>query len=48
MTIQKPASVAYPPGEWDGRPAHRVCTSVNSEGLRQLYRATLTGAAHGR
>jgi inosine-uridine nucleoside N-ribohydrolase len=43
MTIQKPASVAYPPGEWDGRPEHRVCTSVNSEGLRQLYRATIIG-----
>jgi len=41
MTIQKPASVSYPPGDWDGRPAHRVCTGVNAEGLRQLYRATL-------
>ena len=45
MTIQKPADVAFPPGDWDGRPAHRVCTSVDSEGLRQLYRATITGKA---
>jgi purine nucleosidase len=45
MTIQKPASVSYPPGDGDGRPAHRVCTSVNAEGLRQLYRATLQQAS---
>ena len=43
MTIQKPADVSYPPGDWDGRPAHRVCTSVDAEGLRQLYRTTITG-----
>jgi inosine-uridine nucleoside N-ribohydrolase len=43
MTIQKPADLSYPPGDWDGRPEHQVCTSVDAEGLRQLYRATITG-----
>lgn len=43
QTIQKPAGVSFPAGEWDGRPEHRVCTDVNSEELRRLYRATIRG-----
>ena len=42
QTIQKPDGVSFPPGAWDGRPSHRVCVDVDSEGVRQLYRATLT------
>lgn len=41
QTIQKPADRSYPPGDWDGRPQHRICTHVDSEALRQLYRTTL-------
>jgi inosine-uridine nucleoside N-ribohydrolase len=41
QTIQKPANNAYPPNEWDDRPQHLVCTNVDSEGLRRLYRSTL-------
>ena len=43
MTIQKPDGTSFPPGPWDGRPAHRVCVSVDSEGLRQLYRSAIVG-----
>lgn len=45
MTIQKPADVVYPPGDWDGRPEHRICVSVDPDGLRRLYRSTLQGAS---
>lgn len=41
QTIQAPAAQTYPPNAWDGRPAHLICTAVDSEGLRRLYRATL-------
>jgi purine nucleosidase len=41
QTIQKPDSVSYPPSDWDGRPSHRICTDVDSEGLRTLYAETL-------
>lgn len=41
QTIQKPANTAFPPGAWDSRPNHLVCTGVESEGLRRLYRSTL-------
>ncbi|WP_315853087.1 nucleoside hydrolase [Rhizobium terricola] len=44
MTIQKPDTLAFPPGAWDDRPSHRACVSVDAAGLRELYRATiLTG-----
>lgn len=41
MTIQKPDALSFPPGPWDDRPSHKICTSVDSEGLRSLYRATI-------
>lgn len=44
MTVQKPDGTSFPPGAWDGRPSHHVCISVNSEGLRELYRNTVTQA----
>jgi inosine-uridine nucleoside N-ribohydrolase len=45
MTIQKPDLLTYPPGPWDDRPSHKICTSVDAEGLRQLYKATIVNAA---
>lgn len=47
MTVQKPDTTSYIPGPWDGRPSHRVCTTVDSEGLRQLYRDTVVRGAKG-
>lgn len=45
QTIQAPAEQAFPPPHaWQGRPSHRVCVAVDSEGLRRLYRATLQSA----
>lgn len=44
QTIQMPADQRFPPNAWDSRPPHRVCTSVDSEGLRRLYRSTLQSA----
>ncbi|WP_395812917.1 nucleoside hydrolase [Devosia sp.] len=41
QTIQKPAGTAFPPSDWDGRPVHQICTSVDSDALRRLYQATL-------
>lgn len=41
QTIQKPETVSFPSGAWDGRPVHHVCTKVDAEGLRRLYRSTL-------
>jgi inosine-uridine nucleoside N-ribohydrolase len=41
QTIQKPSNNSYPPNDWDDRPQHLVCTGVDSEGLRRLYRSTL-------
>jgi len=43
MTVQKPDGASYPPGAWDDRPSHKVCTSVDAEGIRKLYRATIVG-----
>jgi len=43
MTVQKPDGMRYAPCAWDGRPSHRVCTSVDAEGMRELYRATIVG-----
>lgn len=44
QTIQKSDAVRYPPSAWDGRPSHRICTGVDSEGLRRLYAETLAGS----
>ena len=44
QTIQKPVGVSFPPGDWDGRPAHQICVEVDSEALRRLYRSTLQQA----
>ena len=41
LTIQKPSDQSYPTGAWDNRPQHRICTGVDSEGVRRLYRSTL-------
>lgn len=41
QTIQKPANRHFPPGAWGGRPEHRICTDVNPEEVRRLYRSTL-------
>jgi inosine-uridine nucleoside N-ribohydrolase len=41
QTIQKPAGSKFPPGAWDHRPEHLICTDVDSEGVRRLYRSTL-------
>lgn len=44
QTIQKPADTSFPPTAWDGRPEHRICTDVDAEGLRRLYRSVLQKA----
>lgn len=44
QTIQKPAGTGFPPNAWDGRPEHLICTAVDSEGLRRLYRSTMNQA----
>jgi inosine-uridine nucleoside N-ribohydrolase len=41
QTIQKPEGTVFPPGAWDDRPEHLICTGVDPEGLRRLYRSTL-------
>ena len=45
QTIQKPSGTRFPPNAWDNRPEHLICTSVDSEGLRRLYRNTLRQAS---
>lgn len=42
QTIQKPDARQFPPGPWDGRPSHAVCTSVDSDGLRALFFRAIT------
>lgn len=42
QTIQKPDGIGFPPNDWDHRPSHRICTSVNAAGLLDLYRRTIT------
>jgi len=44
QTIQKPADTSFSPSDWDGRPEHLICTDVDAEGLRRLYRSTLQAA----
>src|SRR3546814_14690143 len=31
LTIQKPDSGAFPPGDWDGHPSQSVCTDVDGD-----------------
>ncbi len=45
QTIQKPDRLGFPPGAWDGRPSHAVCTGVDRQALLDLYRETLLRAA---
>lgn len=46
QTIQKPDGYRFRPGPWDDRPSHAICTDVDSEKLRLLYRRTIiTGHA---
>ncbi|MDQ0391228.1 nucleoside hydrolase [Labrys monachus] len=45
QTIQKPDRFGFPPGAWDGRPSHAVCTGVDGPALLDLYRRTLRRAA---
>jgi purine nucleosidase len=44
QTIQRPANIGFPPGAWDGRPAHSVCTGVQAPELLELYRSTILRA----
>jgi purine nucleosidase len=44
QTIQKPDGHGFRPGRWDGRPSHSICTDVDSERLRSLYRRTIITA----
>lgn len=41
QTIQKPDGIGFPPNDWDDRPSHRICTSVDAAGLLDLYRRTI-------
>lgn len=36
-TIQKPASQVFPPGAWDGVPAHMACMAVDADRVIDLY-----------
>lgn len=45
QTIQKPSGTGFPPSAWDNRPEHLICTDVDPEGVRRLYRSSLQGAA---
>ncbi|MBN9025918.1 MULTISPECIES: nucleoside hydrolase [Kaistia] len=45
QTIQKPDSHRFPPGDWDNRPSHRICTEVDSERFKALYRQTILRGA---
>jgi purine nucleosidase len=45
QTIQKPDGYSFGPGPWDGRPSHKICTGVDSEKLRSLYRRTIVGGS---
>lgn len=41
QTALKPDARGFPPSLWDNRPSHAVCTAVDSEALRALYRDTI-------
>ncbi len=45
QTIQKPDGYNFPPGAWDDRPSHAICTEVDSERLLSLYHRTITATA---
>jgi purine nucleosidase len=44
QTVQRPANVGFPPGVWDGRPAHAICTEVKGPELLDLFRQTILRA----
>lgn len=37
QTILKPDGMAFPPGAWDGRPSHRICTAVEPGTVARLF-----------
>lgn len=41
MTIQKPDTKTFPPGEWDGHPSQFACTSIDADAVLGLIRAVL-------
>ncbi len=41
QTALKPLGQGFPPSPWDDRPAHAICTDVDSDALRALYRDTI-------
>lgn len=41
QTILAPAATQFPPGAWDGVPHKQVCIDVDSQGLLDLYEATI-------
>lgn len=43
MTVQMPEGMSFAPNVWEGRPSHKVCTAVDAEGMRQLYRSAIIG-----
>jgi purine nucleosidase len=45
QTIQKPDAYAFPPGDWDNRPSHKICTEVDAERFKALYRQTILRGA---
>ena len=45
QTIQKPDHLGFPPGAWDNRPSHLICTEVNAPALLDLYRQTILRGA---
>jgi len=45
QTIQKPDGYAFPPGDWDNRPSHKICTEVDAERFKALYRQTILRGA---
>ena len=48
QTIQKPDGHGFRPGPWDGHPSHAICTDVDSEKLRSLYRRIIVGGSASR
>ena len=45
LTIQKPDGCAFPPGDWDNRPSHKICNEVDAERFKALYRQTILRGA---
>lgn len=44
QTIQKPDDYNFPPGPWDDRPSHAICTDVDAARLLALYRRTIVAS----